>query len=340
MITVYSPAHALHHGRGELLDGRFVPAVERPRRAEVILRHLQEAKLGEIREPHDFGLDSVRRVHDRSFLDFLASAFERWQGEGKEGDALPLNWPARLPHPVKPQSVEGQLGYYAFDAATPITAGSWQAALSAAHVALTAQRHIAGGAESAFALCRPPGHHAAQDLYGGYCFLNNAAIAAQAFADAGARVAILDVDYHHGNGTQAIFYRRNEVLFVSLHADPAHDFPYFWGHAAERGDGAGEGFNLNLPLPLGTSWQPYAEALRLALARVEAFSPDVLVVSLGLDTFENDPISSFRLATGDYLKLGRTLAGLHVPTLFVMEGGYALEALGENVVNVLTGFVS
>ena len=210
---------------------------------------------------------------------------------------------------------------------------------SAAQVALTAQAAIQNGAHSAFALCRPPGHHAASDLMGGYCYLNNAAIAAQAFIDQGRRkVAILDVDYHHGNGTQSIFYTRDDVLFTSIHGHPEAEFPFFLGYEDERGEGAGEGFNFNYPLAAGSAWERWSEALELACIEIERYDADVIVVSLGVDTFKNDPISQFKLDSPDYLRMGERIARLGKPTLFVMEGGYAVEEIGINAVNVLEGF--
>jgi acetoin utilization deacetylase AcuC-like enzyme len=206
-------------------------------------------------------------------------------------------------------------------------------------VALTGQALVTGGARAAFALCRPPGHHAAQDMFGGYCFLNNAAIAAQAFRDAGAaRVAVLDVDFHHGNGTQDIFYDRDDVLFVSLHGDPMAAFPHFLGHAGETGMGAGVGFNLNLPMPAGTAFDAWRAALQTGLQRIADFKADALVISLGVDTFEKDPISFFRLQSPDFRTLGADIADAGLPTLFVMEGGYAIDEIGVNAVNVLEGF--
>ena len=195
------------------------------------------------------------------------------------------------------------------------------------------------GERAAFALCRPPGHHAAAAAMGGYCYLNNAAIAVQALRDLGvARVAVLDVDYHHGNGTQSIFYDRADVFFVSLHGDPRVEYPYFLGHADERGSGTGLGCNLNLPLPLGTAWSGYGPALDGACQAIATYGPEVLVVSLGVDTFEADPISKFKLTSDDYLRIGRRIASLRRPTLFVFEGGYAVDAVGVNAVNVLQGF--
>ena len=205
--------------------------------------------------------------------------------------------------------------------------------------AVTAARAVLSGEGSALALTRPPGHHAGPDFFGGYCFLNNAALAAQTLRDGGAaRVAVLDVDYHHGNGTQTIFYARDDVLTVSLHGDPMTEYPFFLGHADERGEGAGLGWNLNLPLPRGTSAATWFDTLDHAAQAVERCQPDALVVALGVDTFEGDPISGFHLRSADYLRLGERLARLGLPTVFTMEGGYAVAEVGVHVVNVLQGF--
>jgi acetoin utilization deacetylase AcuC-like enzyme len=189
------------------------------------------------------------------------------------------------------------------------------------------------------ALTRPPGHHAGRDFFGGYCFINNAAVAAQALLDAGARrVGILDVDYHHGNGTQGIFYERADVLTVSIHGDPFFEYPFYLGHADERGQGAGEGFNINVPLARGTDFPRWRAALMTALQRVKDYGPDAVVVALGVDTFEGDPISHFKLKSEDYLQVGRDLSALGLPMVFTLEGGYAVGAMGVNVVNVLESF--
>jgi acetoin utilization deacetylase AcuC-like enzyme len=187
-------------------------------------------------------------------------------------------------------------------------------------------------------LCRPPGHHATADYCGGYCYLNNTALAVQSLLDAGAgKVAVLDVDYHHGNGTQSIFYERNDVLTISLHADPRREYPYFLGYEDEPGAGKGHGFNINYPLPFGTDWEQYSVALAQALGQLPGFSPDALVVALGLDTFAGDPTTHFNITSGDFLQMGKTIAAAGVPTLTVLEGGYSLEHIGQNTVNFLTG---
>ena len=340
MLTVYSEDHALQDGKVELVDGKLLPCFEMPRRAFLIRDRVLEVGLGPILPPQPFQRGPVERVHTTDFVEFLETAWEQWSANGRTDDALPWVWPTRQLRQVRPDRIDGQMGYYSFDAGTPITAGTWTAARASADVALTAAKLLAEGTEPAvFALCRPPGHHAAADLYGGYCFLNNAAIAAQFLIDGGAeRVAILDVDYHHGNGTQAIFYDRPDVLFLSLHGHPREEFPFFLGWADEVGAGAGEGYNTNYPLPWGTSFVDWAEALEDACIRLVNYAPDVLLVSLGVDTYEADPISKFKLRSDDFTAYGERLAKLGLPTLFVMEGGYAVEQIGINTVNVLQGF--
>jgi acetoin utilization deacetylase AcuC-like enzyme len=340
MKIIYSEDHKLHHGAKELNRGEMVPLFETPSRAEMIVDRLRDTGFGEIVAPRRFRDEAIHAVHAKDYVQFLESAWSEWIEEKGDGQfAIAWVFPCRGLRQTAPQSIHGKLGYYAFDVAIPIVEGTWQAVRTAADVALTGYEHLNSGERAAFSLCRPPGHHAMRDLGGGYCYLNNAAIAAQALRDSGAReVAVLDVDYHHGNGTQSIFYNRRDVLFVSVHGDPRSEFPYYLGYSDETGDGAGQGFNLNLPMPAGTAWEHYSAALNTALVRIREFGPDALVVSLGVDTFKDDPISLFRLENDDYLRMGEAIAGLNTPTLFVMEGGYAVEEIGVNVVNVLTGF--
>lgn len=340
MKTVFSAGQLAHDPKQEISDGMLKPAVEIPARAEMVRDAVLARGLGELLEPEDFGMEPLARVHDAGYLAFLESFWSRWTDLGRSGEAFPFVWPVRgLNIEPVPDHVDGLLGRYSFDAGTPLGEHTFVAARASANSALTAARLVAGGERAAFALCRPPGHHAAADYYGGYCFLNNAAIASQWLRDAGAeRVAVLDVDYHHGNGTQSIFYDRPDVFFLSIHADPREEYPYFLGHAAETGNGAGAGFTANYPLELGADWQVWSRALAAAIDRIAAFRPDTLVVSLGLDAYEKDPISRFRLVHDDFTRMGAALAGLGLPTVFVMEGGYAVDALGTNCVNVLAGF--
>lgn len=341
MRTIYSEAQTLHDPLGEINRGVIAQPYEAPIRVLNAIDAVRRADLGPIDAPGDFGLAPIARVHDAAYLAFLEGAHAEWAAAGRPGDAIPLASPIRSFRSDRvPASLDGRLSYYSFDISTPITPGSWANARASANVALTGARVLLEEKERAvFALCRPPGHHAGADFYGGYCFVNNAAIAAQYLRDNGAaRVAILDVDYHHGNGTQAIFYDRADVSYVSIHADPSTDFPYFLGYADENGAGAGEGHNHNLPLPRGTGWEAYAEALEAAFGTIAAGRPDALVVSVGVDTFDGDPLSGFRLATTDFARLGRRIGTVGLPTLLVFEGGYALDALGANIVSFLTGY--
>jgi len=341
MKVVYSEDHRLHFPQGELYGGEFVTPFERPSRVEYILRELKRRKMADLMAPVKLAMKHVAKVHDREFLTFLENAWSEWTQAGFRGEIIPTGFAARGMRAKKPRHIDGKVGYYVLSMETCITAGTWEAACSSAAVAQTAQKLVASGASSAFALCRPPGHHAHHDMYGGYCFLNNAAIAAQGFLDSGAkRVAILDVDFHHGNGTQDIFYGRDDVLFCSLHGQPEDAFPYFLGYKDEKGTGKGEGYNLNYPLPPGAKYDVWGKALADALRKIKRYKPDALVVSLGVDTFKDDPISFFKLNSDDFSTYGGAIAKLKLPTLFVMEGGYAVEAIGINTVNVLEGFLN
>lgn len=341
MITVFSPDHRLHFGKYELIDGQFVKPFECPERMDQILQHITETKLGDVVAPSSFGLDPIARVHTPAFINFLRTAHENWKQTHGDTDALPICWPSRTFRQKLPREIDGQLSYYSFDAGTPITAGTWQAITSSVNVALTGATLLQQGRTSVFCACRPPGHHAAADLYGGYCFFNNAAVAVQALLDAGAdRIALLDIDYHHGNGSQTIFYDRDDVLYISLHGDPRQEFPYFLGYTEETGSDAGTGYNCNFPMPWGTQWPAYKACLSAGVDRIEAYAPDGLVVSLGVDTYEKDPISKFKLKSDHFLEIGSQLSRrLKCPCLFIMEGGYAVEQIGINVVNLLSGYL-
>ena len=349
MKTFHNPHHALHQGREEMFRGRMVPCHEVPARLDFVLTELQRRPLGELLTPgiSDAELDTViAGVHSARYTAFLAGAWDEWVAmdpANAQRDALPSVWPLGNRHAfrtdVLPQNFAARLGLFSFDSGSPLMAGTWAAARGGAACALAAAREVLGGARSAFALTRPPGHHAGPDFFGGYCFLNNAAIAAQTLRDGGQqRVAVLDVDYHHGNGTQTIFYERADVLTVSIHGDPATEYPFFLGHADERGAGAGLGFNLNLPLPRGTGFEAWCAALDTAIDAIDDFNADALVVPMGLDTFEGDPISGFTLKSEDYDTVGRMIAAAGVPTVFVFEGGYAVAEVGVNAVNLLEGF--
>jgi acetoin utilization deacetylase AcuC-like enzyme len=339
MKTICSDAHRAHHVEMELSAGRLIPCFEQPSRADAVRAQIEDARLGPMLAPVDHGLDPITAIHAPDYVDFLEHAWQQWTAAGGRGDAFGDCTPMRDMGSRVPRAIRGRLGYYSFDSSAPITAGTWTAAYDAAQIALTGADQLLHGEPAVFGLCRPPGHHASTAYFGGYCYLNNAAIAAQSLLDHGmARVAILDVDYHHGNGTQSIFYSRNDVLFASIHGDPDEEYPYFSGHAQEMGAGPGEGCNLNFPLPTGSDPARWFAALDAARTGIREHGPEAVVVSLGVDTFVRDPISTFKLRTDDYLRLGREIGDLALPTLFVLEGGYAIDAIGLNVTNVLLGF--
>lgn len=342
MKTVYNERHAAHAAQKEFFRGRLVDAFEIPARADYVLKALQASALGPILPPVDHGRAPLERVHAPAYLRFIEGAYAEWQLLGGEGEAFPAVWPVRsLRSDVEPKSFAARMGLYSMDSGSPLTAGTWDAAYWGAQASLTALDLVLAGERAAYCLTRPPGHHAGADFFGGYCFINNAAVAAQAARDAGrSRVAILDVDYHHGNGTQAIFYERADIFYLSVHGDPQTEFPFFLGHADERGAGAGAGFNANYPLPAGASNEQWFEAFEKALVQLNAYAPDLLIVSLGVDTYGGDPISHFRLDEPEFRRLGQSLASLQLPTLFLQEGGYATAAIGRNVHAVLAGFES
>lgn len=342
MKIIYSDDHLKHAGGKELLFNEMVPQFEKPERMDMILKRIDALGYGEMQGPDRFDLAHITAVHDPDYIAFLSEAYALWQQEEDEGEtgfAIAYTFAQRGLRQKPGRSVHSKLGYYSFDVGVPFVAGTWDAVKTSADVALTGQSLVQMGERAVFSLCRPPGHHAARDLAGGYCYVNNAAVAAQAFRDAGAaRVAILDVDYHHGNGTQMIFYDRADVFFVSLHGDPEQEYPYFLGYRDETGAGAGEGTNHNYPLPWGTGWSDYGAALSDGIGKIRERGADALIVSLGVDTYKDDPISKFKLEHEHYLEIGAAIAALNLPTLFVMEGGYAVEAIGINAVNVLLGF--
>ena len=281
------------------------------------------------------------RVHEPGYVDFLRSAYARWLEDGHDGFMLPSGFPARsLRQDRVPSGINGAMGHYAFDAGSPIVAGTWEAAFAAARCAITAAARVGEGAGAAYALCRPPGHHAGRSVYGGYCYLNNAALAAQELRDRGAgRVAVLDVDYHHGNGTQDIFWERDDVLFVSIHGTPETEYPVLprlrrrtrgWRGPRPHAEPAAAARHRMAAIPRQRSMSPSPPSSR--------YAPEALVVSLGVDTFAGDPISAFALTQADFATLGERLAELALPTVLVQEGGYAVAELGDNVAAVLAAF--
>jgi len=338
MHIFYTDRHKQHATDRVSFEGHPFVTEEIPARAEVILDAVQTAGLGPVRAPDDHGLEPILAVHDTDFVDFIRTAYAENVTVRQEAQPIFPHTFAVRHRGRKPNSFLGLRGYYAFGWGTPILEGTWQAAYWAAQCALSAADLVRAGERTAYALCRPPGHHAAADLFGGFCYLNNAAIAAR-HLQAGARVAILDIDYHHGNGTQAIFYADPSVLFCSLHAHPDDDYPFYWGEAGERGQGPGEGLDHNWPLPQGTDDLGYLATLDAALAAIRASGPHYLVVSAGFDTVAGDPVGGFCLTTECLGEIGRRIAALNLPTVIVQEGGYLLDRLGENATAFLRAFV-
>jgi acetoin utilization deacetylase AcuC-like enzyme len=358
MQIIYNPKHQLLTTDEVIVKGQPDETYEIPDRAELILKAVQDALLGPVLEPVDHGLGPILAVHDPDYVEFLRSAYDESAAYfGEAGPVFAWTFAGRYGE-RKPRGFLGRKGYYAFGHGTPILGGTWEAAYWSAQCALTAADLVRDGrrtlCSAAYALCRPPGHHAAADMYGGYCYLNNAAVAARSLqqpslpdaqgheqyrtGEATTKVAILDVDYHHGNGTQIVFYSDPTVLYCSLHAHPDEEYPYYWGDICECGKGLGRGTNRNWPLPRGTVEQTYLVALEEALAFVGEFSPEYLVVSVGFDTLEGDPEGGFRLTTDSLGKVGRRIADLNLPTILIQEGGYLLDSLAESALAFLRPF--
>jgi len=343
MQVVYSPRHLAHDIDTETFMGVGVPANEVAERAELIRAALAADGGFPSIGPTDHGEAPITAVHDEALVRFLEVAWSelRTQGiarsflsadtypnlamfEGMSSEAV-----GRLVR--EPRHIGGRAGFWGLDSAAPLVAGTYDAARAAIDVALTAMDVVLGGEPAAYGLCRPPGHHAARSMYGGYCFFNNAAIVAHAITTStGERVAILDLDYHHGNGTQQIFWRRGDVRYVSIHADPERAYPYFLGRADETGEGPGAGENLNVPLRAGATNLDYVEATDRAIDAIAATPGSMVVVSLGFDTYELDPIGDFALTTDVYHEVGRRVAALGRRLVILQEGGYHRPSLGEN----------
>jgi acetoin utilization deacetylase AcuC-like enzyme len=331
---VYSEHHRRHDTAGVLVEGRPLGSFELPERVEIILAALQAAGLGPVLSPRDHGLAPILALHDPEYVQFLRTVYDEQAAfYGEPGPVVTWTFAGR--HAArKPHTFHGLKGYYAFGWGTPILEGTWEAAYWSAQCALTAAHLVREGEPLAYALCRPPGHHAAADLYGGYCYLNNAGLAAHNLLPAG-RVAILDVDYHHGNGTQLLFYEHPDVLYCSLHAHPDEDYPYYWGDADERGAGPGLGTNHNVPLPRGIGDEDYLAALDGALDAVRGWAPRHLVLSVGFDGLEGDPEGGFCLTRDGLVEVARRITALALPTVIVQEGGYQPDRLGANAVAFL-----
>ncbi len=335
---LYNPIHALHAPNWEFEQGTVINYREIPQRVEGIYQHLITRGLGlPVRTHRVARFDDLFQVHSIEMLDFLEAVSNSVYDETRYlyADFFPIR--AGMNH--RPKSLAGRLGYYSTDPYSPVGAGTWKALLAAAGLVLHGtDLLLRREATSAYALTRPPGHHAGPDFFGSYCYVNHAALAASRLMALG-QVAVLDLDYHHGNGTQAIFWEEPRVLYSSLHIDPNLDFPYFTGYADETGGLRAPGSTYNLPLPPGTSSMSYLFALDALLSVIRAFHPAALVVSLGFDAYEGDPLSAFRVEGGLYNVIGNRIGALNLPTMLVQEGGYALEALPQLAEKFISGLL-
>ena len=340
MIVFEDPAHRLHHPVDRhMFGGSLLPPAEIPDRSDRIIRALEAAGGFEMRRPTPIDSQLLTDVHTERYLEFLKSAHTRWRSvtnSPENSEAVAYIRPLEGTPWKEPKSVLAQMGRFSNDV-DPILAGTWTAALAAAACAANAA-DVAEREGVAYALSRPPGHHAAPEAYGGYCYLNNTAIAAAHFLRRNGRVAVVDVDTHHGNGTQTVFWKRPDVLTISIHGDPDEHYPFFLGYADEVGADAGEGYNRNFPLPTGARWPSYEESLKTAMGLVGSFGADCLVVALGVDTYAGHGVIS--LEGDDYRRLGETLATAAIPTVFVQEGGYVPSTLERAVPAVFEGFLN
>ncbi|HEY9058720.1 MAG TPA: histone deacetylase family protein [Aurantimonas sp.] len=336
MRLFFSPDQLDHKPTQYGVHGRLVRPLENPERGETLLASLRTLGIA-AEAPDDFGLDPVLGVHAEHYVSFLAGAFERFQALTNAGpEVLPNVHPyfsgaTRLGARPAPRTtgILGQAGWYIGDLSCAMTARSFDAALASATSAVAAARAVVDGAPAAYALCRPPGHHAYPDRANGFCFFNNAAIAAQELRQRYAKVAILDFDTHHGDGTQAIFYARDDVFFGSVHTDPSAYYPHFFGYADERGAGPGEGCNLNLPLPFGAGDAAFIAAVEHLAEAARDFGAEALVISAGWDAHRDDPLSKLDVSSDAYPAIGSVLGRLKLPSVIVQEGGYSLAAVAE-----------
>jgi acetoin utilization deacetylase AcuC-like enzyme len=339
MLIVHSQ-HQLAHRPGSFLSAgspRAHPDI--PERLDALKSGVDTNRHAMI-EPRDHGERYVRLVHTERYLEFLREAHAAWRRLAAGSEAvIPNVHPRRLTKDNYPSSIVGRAGYHLYDMSCPIMEATWPAVLWNSHCAAEAAlRVVEGSSASAYAMCRPPGHHAGADYAGGFCYLNNAAIAASILRQGFARVAVLDVDVHHGNGTQDIFYERSDVVVVSLHGEPQSFYPFYWGYAGESGAGDGRGANFNLPLPRGAGDEEYLEHLEVALQKIRASGASALVVSLGFDAYERDPLSWLEITTEGFRRMASAVAGLGLPTVLVQEGGYYCPDLGRNLAAFLSGF--
>ena len=344
MRVFFSLKHKSHSPKTFISKGKILESPEQPKRADILENAARLAGHNFI-EAKRYGLNPIKSVHDGGYIQFLKTAWSIWENTPDSGDEIiPNVHPGRNMN-ASPNSIISLSGHYQADTACPIGKGTYEGIVASSDVAVSGAyailNDIKNGSSKSFAysLCRPPGHHAFADQAGGFCFLNNAAIAAQVCLDNGAkRVAILDVDVHHGNGTQGIFYHRSDVFTISLHGDPFFYYPFFAGHADEVGSDEGTDYNFNYPLPRGTNDEDYLRALNEVVDKITIYQPDVLIVALGLDASISDPLAFLSITTDGFFEIGKAIGSAGIPTLLIQEGGYISPVLGDNLAATLGGF--
>ncbi|CAN7155931.1 histone deacetylase family protein [Variovorax sp. LjRoot130] len=348
MKAFFTDEQLLHDPQQFMRLGRISKPADLPTRAHA-LRDALAARDIELVQPRDYGRAPLEGVHSADYLDYLETAYALWRALKLPGvepgiEVLPNLSPYHGGTPGVPRapcpspSIVARTGYYISDLSCPIGPHTWRSVLRSAHTAVAAADAVLDSGDAAYALCRPSGHHAHRDRAGGFCYVNNSAAAAQRLRERHGRVAVLDLDAHHGDGTQNIFYARDDVLTVSTHADPSGYYPFYTGYAHERGSGAGEGCNLNLPLPHGAGNELFLQAVDQGLAALRGFAPKALVLALGFDSYKDDPISVLRLDLDAYRRIGEKIGALGLPTVIVQEGGYMVEAIGSALDHFLRGF--
>ncbi len=345
MRAFYHPDQSLHDPKQYMRFGQIVAPKDLPERTAQLLGALKRHGVTP-EQPAASGTDPILAVHSEGFVRFLETLWPRWLELPERG---PEAWPNTFPYwsgrtdesvrpPCRPTGIMGQLGWYLGDLSVPVGEHCWTSTLRSAETAVAGADAVLSGERAVYSLCRPSGHHARADRATGFCYINNTAVAAQRLRSKFGKVAILDVDAHHGDGTQQIFYRRDDVLTISVHADPVNYYPFFTGYADETGNGPGEGFNLNLPLAHGAGGEAMAAAVDKAGAAIKAFGTEALVIALGYDAHKDDPIGVLKLDAADFGTIGAKVKAFGLPTLVVQEGGYAIEAIGGCLDAFLGGF--
>jgi acetoin utilization deacetylase AcuC-like enzyme len=344
MIAVHSPHHILHNPPREFISNQVAAYGEAPERAELILEMLMDTPGVQLARAEVFDHAHFLKAHSADYLEYLQNAYDEWIADGLWSEGIMPEFFAigRMRDKPPGRNPIGRAGYYMTDSCTMIVKGTWEAVRFSGYTALTGANYILGGERAVFSLCRPPGHHAGYDYAGGYCFLNNAAIAAKYLQDGGSpvgggttKVAILDIDFHHGNGTQDVVQHLENILLVSIHGDPRYSYPYIVGYESENSPN-----NINIPLPEGVDNETYFNVFRQAVAQIKAYGARYLVLSLGVDTFDKDQLGNFRLSSEIYGRLAdHLIRDLDIPVLIVMEGGYNAEFLAANVLSFLGPFI-